>query len=210
MIKFANAEIGAKGKTMKTIIRLSVVLTAVALATGALAAPFASTNNLVIYRIGGDASGNSAATLTNRGNVVWLDEYQPLFDGSGTPTNLVRIQSIMLRTNDFGAYSPLVGSGTAFASGLITRSVDGRFILVNGYGTDLGIFTNASLQGNDANSVPRVVGLVDGNGDQDTTTTRTNNDFNSVEVRAATSTDGTNLWTSADGGGVQYGRRGSL
>src|SRR5712672_3617772 len=110
---------------MKTVIKSSIMLAAVALATSALAASFTS-GNLVVYRVGGDASGNTAATLTNVGNIVWLDEYQPLYNtsGDGSATNISYVQSIMLRTNYFGAYSPLLGSGTAFGSGLITRSVD--------------------------------------------------------------------------------------
>jgi hypothetical protein len=176
---------------------LSLMTAFIALATGMTMFALQFTDgNIVVYRV-----GDGVATLTNRGNVVFLDEYQ---------TNGTFVQSVMLRTNYFGAQSPLIGSGTAFGSGLITRSVDGRFILVNGYGTDLGIFTNTSVQGNFASSVPRVTGLVDGQGNSDTTTTRTNTDFDSVEVRAAVSPDGTNIWTAGDSGGVQYGTRGSL
>src|SRR5437879_11841701 len=118
---------------MKTILRLSIVSAVIALVTGASAASF-TPGNIVVCRIGGDAAGNTGVTLTNRGNIVWLDEWQPLTDGSGAPTNLVRVQSILLRTNFFGAYSPLIGSGTAFANDLSNRSEDGRDILVGGSG----------------------------------------------------------------------------
>src|SRR5437667_2034691 len=98
---------------MKTIIRSSIVLAAIALATGALAQTFTA-GNLVIFRMGGDASGiacsgtlESGCALTNRGTRVWLDEYQILSDGSGTPTNVAFVTSHLIRTNYYGANSPL-------------------------------------------------------------------------------------------------------
>src|SRR5438876_5674385 len=77
-----------EGNTMKSIIRSSIMLGAVALATGALAASF-TPGNIVVYRIGGNASGGSGSTLTNRGNLVWLDEW--------TTDLTTRVQSILLR-----------------------------------------------------------------------------------------------------------------
>ncbi|MGA2138136.1 MAG: hypothetical protein ABSH14_04660, partial [Verrucomicrobiia bacterium] len=185
---------------MKRTLGLGIALVAVALGTNALAANFGS-NHLVIYRLGGDASGNTAATLTNRGNIVWLDEYT---------TNGTFVQSHMMPTNYFGANSPLIDSGTAFGNGLITRSVDGRFILVTGFGATINQFTISlgSTYGTDA---PRVIGLVDGNGHIDTTTTQTNSFVNGEQLRSACSTDGTNLWFSGDGSGgagVRYTTRG--
>ena len=86
-----------KGESMKTIIKLGIVSAAVALGTGALAASF-TPGNIVVLRVGGDAAGNASGILTNRGNPLWIDEYS---------TDLVtRVQSIQLRTNFFGAYSP--------------------------------------------------------------------------------------------------------
>jgi hypothetical protein len=174
---------------MKKILGLSVLLLAFALGTNVLAGSFTN-GNLVVYRMGTGAAGS----LTNRGSVVFLDEYT---------TNGILVQSVMMPTNYFGAQSPLIAQGTAFGSGLIASSVDGRFILVGGYGATLGQFTNISLASTTPTEAPRVVGLVDGNGNVDTTTTLTNS-ISSEELRSATTIDGTNLWFAGDSGGVQY------
>ncbi len=192
-------------ENMKRILSLGIALVATALGQNVLAGPFTA-GNLVIYRV-----GDGTSLLTNRGNRVFLDEYRPLTNSLGVVTNLDLIQSVMLPTNYFGANSPLIAVGTAFGNGLITRSVDGRFILVCGYGATLGQFTNFSLQSATSIEAPRVVGLVDGNGNIDTTTTQTNF-FSSEEMRSAASTDGTNIWLSGSGdnqGGVRYTTRGS-
>src|ERR1035437_6846339 len=94
---------------MKTIIRSTIVLAAVALGTAALAAPFTA-GNLVIYRVGGDSSAHTGAALTHRGNFVWLDEYTT----NVYPATATRVQSIMMPTNYFGANSPLIGVGASF------------------------------------------------------------------------------------------------
>src|ERR1044071_4560990 len=156
-----------RDKKMKRILSLMTALIAFAPGMKVFAAQFAD-GNIVVYRVG---DGVAILSATNC-NPVFLDEYT---------TNGTLVQSIMLRTNYFGAYSPLVGSGTAFGSGLITRSADGRFILVNGYGETLGQFTNGTIQGNFANSVPRVTALVDGQGNTDTTTVQTNSSRDNVE-----------------------------
>src|ERR1035438_2407363 len=103
---------------MKRIIRSSIVLLAVALGTGALAQSFTS-GNLVVYRLGGKASGTTAGStfgnggvLTNAGTAVWLDEYT---------TGGTFVRSHLMPTSYFGGNSPLIANGTQFGSGLITR-----------------------------------------------------------------------------------------
>src|ERR1035437_4199887 len=182
---------------MKRIIRSSIVLLAVALGTNALATGFTA-GNLVIYRLGGNASGAASGALTNAGTVIWLDEYS---------TAGAFVRSHMMPTNYFGADSPMIGNGTAFGSGLITRSVDGRFIQVNGYGETLGTLSN-SVSTTFATEAPRIVGLVDGNGNIDTTTAVTNSLSNGEDLRSSVSTDGTNLWFGGDSSGVRYILRG--
>src|SRR6266404_6466437 len=118
---------------MKRIIRSSVVLLAVALGKNALATGFTA-GNLVIYRLGGNSSGAASGALTNAGTVVWLDEYT---------TAGAFVRAHMMPTNYFGANSPLLANGTAFGNGLIAPSVDGRFVVVPGYGATLGQFSNS-------------------------------------------------------------------
>jgi PKD repeat protein len=181
---------------MKRILSLVTALAAWALGTNALAAFTNFTaGNLVIYRV-----GDGVQTVTNIGNSVFLDEYT---------TNGTLVQSLLIRTNYFGANSPLIASGTASAEGEITRSVDGRFIMLTGYGATLGQFTNFSLPSTYSTEAPRVVGLVDGNGNVDTTTVQTNSLASSESIRSAASTDGTNIWFSGNTSGIRYTTRGS-
>src|SRR5882672_5837963 len=93
------------GENMKKALNLVTAIVALAVGTSALAASF-TPGNIVIYRIGGLANETSGATLTNTGNIVWLDECRPIsptdvINGS----NLTVVQSIMMPTNYFGGYS---------------------------------------------------------------------------------------------------------
>lgn len=183
---------------MKRFLNLVIAFVTLASATGALAqttnAAFTA-GNLVIYRV-----GDGSTTLTNTGSRVFLDEYT---------TNGVLVNVVVMPTNYFGAFSPLIASGTAIAEGLISRSADGRFIVLTGYGATLGQVTNTPLPGTSSTTVPRVVGLVDGAGHIDTTTVQTNT-FSDIEAhRSAASTDGTNLWFSGESSGIRYTMRGN-
>jgi hypothetical protein len=179
---------------MKKLLSFGIAFLALAAGTNVFAAAFGS-GNLVIYRV-----GDGTAPLTNTGNRVFLDEYT---------TNGVLVQSIEIPTNYFGANSPLLASGPATSEGEITRSADGRFIVLTGYGATLGLITNASLPSVSATTAPRVIGLVDGSGKVDTTTALTNTSFLSGSaLRSAASTDGTNLWTAGDQAGISYTTRG--
>jgi hypothetical protein len=181
-----------------------------ALGTSALAATF-TPGNIVIYRVGGLANQTSGATLTNTGNIVWLDECLPISPTDvNNGSNLTVVQSIMLPTNYFGGYSPVIADAATTVDGMMTRSVDGRFLIMTGYGATLGQYTNAALTTFDADfQVPRVVGLVDGFGHIDTTTVQTNSLSDGEDIRSAATTDGTNLWFSGDTSGIRYTTRGS-
>jgi hypothetical protein len=182
-------------RIMKTVRRmfLAAAVALVGVAVNVQGAAFTS-GNLVVYRIG-DGSG----ALTNTGNRVFLDEYT---------TGGSLVQSIAMPTNWFGASAPLLGAnGTS--EGFITLSVDGRFVLVTGYAGTLGLTNATVLTGLSATTVPRVIGLVDGNGVVDTSTVQSNAFSNSETIRSAASTDGTNLWFSGDVGGIRYTTRGT-
>jgi len=180
---------------MKRILTLVSLLVTLTLATVAMAKPF-TPGDIVVCRV-----GDGTQTLTNTGNSVFLDEYTT--DGEW-------VQSVMMPTNYyFGANSPLILPGSGFAGGLISRSVDGRFILVNGYGATLGQFTNFSLFSTYGTEAPRVIALVDGNGHIDSTTAQTNSLVDQEDFRSAASTDGTNLWFTGGSSGIRYTTRGS-
>src|SRR5262249_33964866 len=75
-----------------------------------------SSGNLVIYRV-----GSGTGSLVNTGSPIFLDEYT-----SGG----VLVQSIPLPTSAVGQNRAIWASGTATSEGLISRSADGRYLLV--------------------------------------------------------------------------------
>jgi Lamin Tail Domain/CotH kinase protein len=108
--------------------------------------PAFTPGNLVVVR-----AGNGTETLSSQGNSVFLDE----FTTSGTLTN-----SVTIPNNGTNAF---LISGSASSEGAITRSADGRVLVLGGYQISL---TNTatlgvSLANADAATVPRAVGAVD-------------------------------------------------
>jgi hypothetical protein len=155
------------------------------------ALPFTS-GNLVVYRI-----GDGVASEVSSGNPVFLDEYTT----SGT-----LVQSVAMPITQTGSQYPLIASGTATSEGQLNRSVDGRYLLVPGYGTNTG-WGSSSISGTASTSVPRVMGRVDGSGNIDTSTALT--DWGTAQnPRSIASTDGTVFW-GASGANVVYATLGS-
>lgn len=148
--------------------------------------------NLVVYRI-----GDGVQTLSNAtGNSVFLDEITP----AGT-----LVQSVALPTTASGANRQLIASGgTGQFEGAFTRSVDGRFLVLTGYGNDIGGAlggTATSLGNSTSANVNRVIGRVDTAGNIDTTTAITN--FGTNIIRTVASVDGSGYWVAGQGG-VRY------
>ncbi len=149
--------------------------------------------DLVVYRV-----GDGSAALSSAGTAVFLDEFTP----AGA---LVRSTAMPTATNGTTQTHRLVASGSATSEGLITRSVDGHYIVVTGYDTAVG---TASVAGTAAASVPRVIGRMDASQNVDTTTGLTDvADKNNP--RSAASTDGMNLWITGANGGVRYATLGA-
>lgn len=170
-----------------TLIGLFVLL----LSSGSQADPF-TPGNLVVYRV-----GDGLTTLVHSGNAVFLDEYTP--DGT-------LVQSIGLPTVASGANNPLVASGTAVSEGLLTRSTDGRYLVLTGYASTTA--DGSPISSTAAAMIPRTVGRVGFDGGIDTSTALT--DFaDANNPRSAVSTDGTSLWVGGADGGVRYTTLGS-
>lgn len=196
---------------MKRILGLVAALTVVALGTN-LYASF-TPGNIVVCRV-----GDGSHSLTNIGNTVFLDEYttNSLWAAAGTFSPPVPVQSIAMPTNWFGRNGPLRMSGTALGDGALSRSSDGRFILLAGYGATPGQVTNQSLDSTTTtglvDQVARVVGLVDGFGHVYTTTTLIDANEDGNAVQSAVSIDGTNIWHVGEGNatGGKYTTQGSM
>ncbi|MBK7857245.1 MAG: hypothetical protein IPJ65_01220 [Archangiaceae bacterium] len=95
-------------------------------------------------------------------------------------------------------------AGSTSSEGELTRSVDGRYLVMAGYAADAGTLAVAGT----AAAATRLVCRVDGSGNLDLTT-RLTNAFSGSNVRGAASVDGTAFWVSgtsspAGDGGVHY------
>ncbi len=154
-------------------------------------APAAFTpGNLLVYRVG------TGSALTNKGTAVFLDEYATAA-GQSAP-----VQSLALPTAVSGANKRLVASGIGTAEGLMTRSADGKYLVLAGY--DAAVGDAAVATNNHAKTVARV----DAAGTVDTTTTFTDGyTGGSSAIRSVASLDGGGFWTAGSGtanGGARY------
>jgi hypothetical protein len=148
--------------------------------------------NVEVYRV-----GDGASSLANTGNAVFVDEFTP----AG-----VLVRTISLPTALNGANRRLIASGTATSEGLLTRSADGRYLILTGYDSALG--GAASVVTTTAASVARVVGRIDASGSVDTTTAL-GDAADGNNPRSASSTNGSDLWFTGAAGGIRYTTLGS-
>lgn len=150
------------------------------------AAPL-SPGNLVVYRI-----GTGTGSLVNTGNPVFLDEFSP----TGT-----LVQSIPMPTLVNGTQKRLIASGTASSEGQMTRSADGRFLVVPGY--DATAPHTSALTGAASSVVNRVIGRVDAEGNVDTSTALTDA-YDANNFRGVASDNGLRFWVAGNGSGLRY------
>jgi hypothetical protein len=144
--------------------------------------------NLVVVRV-----GDVSQALTPNGNSIFLDQ----FDTSGNYVNTVTIP-------DDGANGMVaigwdningVNSGSTTGTSL-TRSLDGRFMVVAGYNTNRNF--GASLNTSLAADVPRGIGLINSHGQYTMPVASTDPVFDRTYWRAAV-TDGTNNYWGVSG-----------
>jgi hypothetical protein len=207
---------------MKKILGFMAVLVALALGTNVFAAAF-TPGDVVVVRF-----GDGSQPVTNFGQTVFLDEYRTndiatLAGGFTAPTP---VQTIQMPTSWVGNQAPLICAPPGATEGQMTLSQDGRFLVLTGFGGTIGQLTNGVLgllKATDTNSfdsssttnavteadIPRVVGLVDGNGHVYTSITITNVSENDDDIRSAASLDGTNVWLSGSENLVKFTTRGT-
>lgn len=132
--------------------------------------------------------GTGTGALTNDATATFL-ERRKIADGAlvGTPL------ALPVAVN--GANKQLTLSGLATVEGQLSRSEDGRYLIIAGYAANPGVKDVSSSVSATYN---RVVGRIDAAGNINTATASAA--FNGAAVRGATSTDGTNIWISSDGG----------
>ncbi|HEY1737733.1 MAG TPA: DUF3616 domain-containing protein, partial [Acidimicrobiia bacterium] len=178
------------------VVGLLAAGASVATAPAAHAATFTS-GDLVVLQVGtGSTLSSAAAPLT-------LDE----FATSGGAA----VQNIALPTADSGGGQfALTESGSAGSEGALNLSSDGHYLAVAGYDATPGTAGVASSA-----TIGRVVGLIDGSGNVDTST-RLTNTSQANNFRSAVTSNGTDIWTGGAGGqsgnvdgGVRYTTKGS-
>lgn len=149
----------------------------------------------MVVRLGGTAGdgGADSGPLSNAAAPVFLDERRSS-DG-------MLLRTLALPTTPSGSNAPLTMSGTATTEGALSRSGDGKYVVLAGYAAAPGTATVASTTSMSTN---RVVGRVDANGAVDTST-RLDSAYNTAAIRAATSGDGTSFWTSGAAGSQTSG-----
>jgi hypothetical protein len=156
--------------------------TAVDLGTAADLLP-APVTEFTVLRI-----GSGAAALTNDATAGFLERRQ-VANGTivGAP--------LALPTAVNGANRQLTFSGAASVEGQLSRSSNGKYLVVAGYAANPGT-VNVSTSTSAATN--RVIGRIDAAGTVNTTTAF--NAFSGSGVRGAASTDGTMLWVATDTG----------
>jgi len=143
---------GTSSNKTRRIIAVGAALAAtLGLSPSPASAASFTTGDVVVCRV-----GSGTGSLINTGSPVFLDEYTP---------GGVLVQSIPMTPS--GANAALIASGTATSECMITRSTDGRFVIVTGYGTTM---PTTGLSGSASTAVPRIIGRVDANGVVDTST----------------------------------------
>src|SRR5262249_5124753 len=143
--------------------------------------------NLVVYRV-----GDGATALSNAAAPVFLDEFTP--DGDA-------VSSLALPTPAGGGNKALTAVGQSRSEGLIANSPDGKLLTLTGYAAAPGTTGpgGISLTGSDPSSVARVVGIVDGDGAFDTSTTL---GAGGPQIVRSAVTDGKQVWAAGGDGGV--------
>ncbi len=132
--------------------------------------------NLAVLRL-----GNGTETLGSSGNSVFIDQFT---------TNGTLAGSIAIPNNSTNA---LLVSGNATSEGALSRSPDGRLLILAGYNIALTNAPTSSLSSATAATVPRAVGVLDAFGGfalSGVTTTQ----FSANNLRGGTSDGRGNYW----------------
>ena len=169
---------------MKKISQIEILLVFTVLFAATAWGQFTS-GNLVVVRV-----GDGSAALTSASTAVFLDEYTPAGGSVG---------STAMPTAATGSNAPFTNSGTATSEGNMTRSANGRYLILGAYGAAPGVTTIAQTTSAAYN---RVIARIDATGNADVTT-KLSDAYSANNIRGACSVDGTAFWTSGNPG-IRY------
>ena len=175
----------AKGQSFRWMRLLSLLLLLLPLA-GRGQQAFAP-GNLVVVRVGDGttvtASGAAAATF--------LLEY--------TPAGAL-VQTIALPTAASGSNAALTNTASSSSDALMTRSVNGSYLVLTGYNATVG---TAGIAGAASTTVNRVIGRIAADGTFDTST-RIADAFSANNIRSAATVNGSTFYAVGGNSGVVY------
>ena len=150
--------------------------------------------NLVAIRI-----GNGEQALTARGNSIFLDDFAGGSALAGTlsipdsgPTGMVAIGPNVVT---------LAGGGSSISGSGLSKSLNGQFLLIGGYNTNLSY--TADLNASSATAVPRGIGLIDSKG-RYTMVAAVTTAFGSTFWRGALADGTNNYWGWGRAPGTYY------
>lgn len=143
--------------------------------------------------------GDGAAALSSAAQRASLHRYRldgTEVSGGGWPVSLPVAAS--------GAQHAFTLNGTATSEGALSRSADGRYLVLAGYGAAPGTTgpNSGAISTSAAMTVHRVVARVNAAGQVDTSSAF-NTAYDAANIRGATSIDGAQFWTCGSSGGVQ-------
>jgi hypothetical protein len=141
--------------------------------------------NLAVLRV-----GSGTQSLTSHGNSVFVDQFS---------TNGSFLNSIAIPDN---ATNALIISGSATSEGGLTRSADGRLLLLAGYHIAL-TNSSSSLANSDAAGVPRALGTLDLAGAFSLVGVTTN-EYSKNNIRSGASDGYGNYWGAGANSGTFY------
>jgi len=141
--------------------------------------------NLAVLRV-----GDGAESLSSHGNSVFLDQFS---------TNGTFLSSVAVPDN---ATNALIISGSATSEGGLTRSADGRLLLLAGYHITLTNSTS-SLASSSSKNVPRALGALDLAGTFSLVGVTTNQ-YSKNNIRSGTSDGRGNYWGAGANSGTFY------
>jgi Immunoglobulin I-set domain len=151
-------------------------------------------SNLVVIRV-----GNGAQTLTVNGNSMFLDQYTT----NGDYVNTVTIPDSGPQAMTAIGWDNINGVNSGSTTGsCLTRSLDGRFMVIAGYNTDLNY--GDSLLNSLAADVPRGIGLINSHEQYSLAVASTDSIFDQTYWRAALADGTNNFWGSGGKGGTFY------
>ncbi len=188
----------------------SVVAITLLMSASAFASPIFTVGNLVVSVEGAGLTGGSYTD--NQAAPLSLFQYSP--NGTNNPASFVN--SLVLPQMTVGANFAVSGEYGSSSEGTLQLSGNGKYLTIMGYGVNAAAFdaspgtygaspSNAlgqsgSLTGQSYTAVPRVVALIDANGNVNSSTALFNI-FNTNNPRSAYTADGTSIYVSGQGAG---------